>query len=51
MIVISSTAAGQGSISTAGNLYGTLRAIEETFGLSDLGAAASASSGDPIGSF
>ena len=51
MVVISSTAAGQGSISTAGNLYGTLRGIEETFGLGYLGAAASASSGDPIGSF
>jgi phosphatidylinositol-3-phosphatase len=51
MVVISSTARGQGAISTSGNLYGTLRAIEETFGLGYLGAAASASNGDPIGSF
>jgi hypothetical protein len=51
MVVISSTAQGQGQISTAGNLYGTLHAIEETFGLDYLGAAADPSNGDPIGSF
>jgi acid phosphatase len=51
MVVISSTAAGQGAISTPGNLYGTLHAIEQTFGLSYLGAAADSSNGDPIGSF
>jgi acid phosphatase len=51
MVVISSTALGQGQISTSGNLYGTLRAIEEEFGLNDLGAAADSSNGDPIGSF
>jgi hypothetical protein len=51
MVVISSTARGQGQISTAGNLYGTLRAIEEEFGLGYLGGAASPSNGDPIGSF
>jgi hypothetical protein len=51
MVVISHTSQGQGQISAAGNLYGTLRAIEETFGLHYLGAAADPSSGDPIGSF
>lgn len=51
MVVISSDAAGQGAIATPGNLYGTLRAIEEAFGLGYLGAAADPSNGDPIGSF
>jgi phosphatidylinositol-3-phosphatase len=51
MVVISSNAAGQGTISSSGNLYGTLRAIEEAFGLGYLGAAADPSNGDPIGSF
>jgi phosphatidylinositol-3-phosphatase len=51
MVVISAHAAGQGQISSSGNLYGTLRAIEEAFGLSYLGAASDSSNGDPIGSF
>jgi phosphatidylinositol-3-phosphatase len=51
VVVISSDAAGQGAISSSGNLYGTLRAIEEAFGLGYLGAAADPSNGDPIGSF
>lgn len=51
MVVISSHAQGQGGISSAGNLYGTLRGIEEAFGLGYLGAAADPSNGDPIGSF
>ena len=32
-VVISSTARGAGALTTHGNLYGTLRSIEETFGL------------------
>ena len=51
MVVISNDAQGQGAIATPGNLYGTLRAIEEAFGLGYLGAAADPSNGDPIGSF
>lgn len=51
MVVISNNALGQGAIATPGNLYGTLRAIEEAFGLGYLGAAADPSNGDPIGSF
>ena len=43
-IVVSATAHGQ--LTTAGNHYGTLRTIEETYGLPLLGAAASPSSGD-----
>jgi hypothetical protein len=51
MVVISNDSQGQGAIATPGNLYGTLRAIEEAFGLGYLGAAANPSNGDPIGSF
>ncbi|MGA7988528.1 MAG: alkaline phosphatase family protein [Candidatus Dormiibacterota bacterium] len=51
MVVISNDALGQGTVSTPGNLYGTLRAIEEAFGLGYLGAAADPSNGDPLGSF
>jgi len=51
MVVISSTAKGQGAISTNGNLYGTLRALEEAFGLGYLGAASDPANGDPIASF
>jgi hypothetical protein len=51
LVVISRDAAGQGAISTPGNHYGTLRAIEEAFGLANLGASADPSNGDPLGSF
>jgi len=51
MVVISSTAKGQGAISTNGNHYGTLRALEEAFGLGYLGAASDPANGDPIASF
>jgi phosphatidylinositol-3-phosphatase len=51
MVVISSNAKGQGAISTSGNHYGTLRAIEEAFGLGYLGAASDPANGDPLGSF
>ncbi|HVC42967.1 MAG TPA: alkaline phosphatase family protein [Candidatus Saccharimonadales bacterium] len=51
MVVISNAAHGQGAIAAPGNAYGTLRAIEEAFGLGYLGAAADPSNGDPIGSF
>ena len=51
MVVISTAARGQGRSRPRGNLYGTLRAIEEEFGVGYLGAAANPSNGDPIGSF
>ncbi|MFZ0181342.1 MAG: alkaline phosphatase family protein [Candidatus Dormiibacterota bacterium] len=51
LVVISRDAAGQGAISAPGNHYGTLRAIEEAFGLPYLGASADPSNGDPLGSF
>jgi hypothetical protein len=50
-IVISNAAKGQGPIATSGNHYGTLRSIEEAFGLKLLGGAASMSNGDIVGSF
>lgn len=39
MVVISSNASGKGNVSLKGNHYGTLRSIEETYGLPLLGAA------------
>jgi len=45
-VVISSHAQGKGGILTPVNHYGTLRAIEEAYGLPLLGGAQSASSGD-----
>ena len=45
-VVISSNAKGQGNVAVKGNHYGTLRSIEEAYGLSLLGAAANASNGD-----
>jgi phosphatidylinositol-3-phosphatase len=51
MVVISSTAKGQGQIATYGNHYGTLGAIEQAYGLSLLGAAGNAANGDPFTSF
>jgi hypothetical protein len=46
MVVISNTARGRGQVAVHGSHYGTLRSIEEAFGLSPLGAAADAASGD-----
>lgn len=52
MVVISNTAKGQGHLTMKGNHYGTLRAIEEAYGLTPLlGAAANAANGDPLASF
>ena len=42
MIVISANARGRGAIATTGDHYGTLRTIEEAYGLRLLGEAASA---------
>jgi len=39
MVVISNAAKNRGNIASAGNHYGTLRTIEEAFGLSRLGGA------------
>ena len=49
--MISNAAKGQGPIVTSGNHYGTLRSIEEAFGLTLLGGAATTSNGDLRGSF
>ncbi len=46
MVVISSNARGKGNFATPGDHYGTLRTIEEAFGLSSLGAAANSGNGD-----
>jgi len=46
MLVISRTARGRGMVSLTGDQYGTLRSIEETFGLPPLGAAANPANGD-----
>ncbi len=46
MVVISSRSRGVGALTVQGNHYGTLRSIEEVFGLSLLGAARSAANGD-----
>ncbi len=51
MVVISSKARGRGAVAIRGNLYGTLRSIEEAFGLSLLGAAQSLANGDVAGYF
>ena len=45
-IVVSKATAGHGPFAASGNHYGTLRGIEEVFGLSLLGGASLASSGD-----
>ena len=47
-VVISSIARGAGAVSAHGNLYGTLRSIEEVFGLPLLGAAQTPSNGDVV---
>jgi hypothetical protein len=46
MVVISNNAKGKGSLAPSGDLYGTLRSIEEAFRLSLLGAASSSANGD-----
>lgn len=46
MVVISSKAKGRGNVVMTGNHYGTLRSIEEAYGLPLLGAAASPANGD-----
>ncbi len=51
MIVISNRSVGGGSLTAYGNLYGTLRAIEEAYGLPLLGAAGDAANGDPSALF
>ena len=51
VIVSSDGAAVTGTLTAPGNHYGTLRAIEETFGLVLLGGANDPSNGDPISSF
>ena len=51
MVVVSSNAKGKGNVPVAGNLYGTLRSVEEAYGLPLLGAAAQPSSGDVSGLF
>jgi len=45
-LIISGNARGQGQVSLTGDHYGTLRSIEEAFGLPLLGAAADAGNGD-----
>lgn len=46
MVVISAKAQGRGEITSAGDHYGTLRSIEEVFGLALLGSASRAGNGD-----
>jgi hypothetical protein len=46
LTVISATARGQGDVATAGDHFGTLRSIEEAYGLPLLGAAADPANGD-----
>jgi phosphatidylinositol-3-phosphatase len=45
-VVISNAASGQGAFAPAGNHYGTLRTIEEAYGLGYLGAASDPANGD-----
>ncbi len=46
LIIVSNNAAGKGSLAITGDQYGTLRSIEEVFGLSLLGDAANKINGD-----
>jgi len=46
MVVISSSSQGVGVVTAHGNHFGTLRSIEEEFGLGLLGGAASSANGD-----
>jgi acid phosphatase len=45
LVVISSNAKGRGRVALAGDHYGTLRSIEESFGLAPLGGAENAANG------
>ena len=47
-VVISNRAMGVGAVTTTGNLYGTLRSIEEVYGITPLGGAQSPSNGDIV---
>jgi len=51
LIVVSNTNAGTGSVSITGDQYGTLRSIEQEFGLPLLGDAADAANGDCLSFF
>jgi Phosphoesterase family/Carboxypeptidase regulatory-like domain len=51
MVVISSHSTGQGAVASPGNNYGTLRSIEEAFGLNLLGSAGNAVNGELSSSF
>ena len=46
LVVISSKASGKGTVAMTGDHYGTLRTIEEAYGLHLLGAAGNAANGD-----
>jgi phosphatidylinositol-3-phosphatase len=46
MVVISANALGKGAVTTVGDHYGTLRSIEEAYGLSLLGNASTSANGD-----
>jgi hypothetical protein len=46
LVVVSSNANGKGNVTSAGNHYGLLRSIEETYRLPLLGAAANPANGD-----
>ena len=51
MIVVSSADAGTGSVAITGDQYGTLRSIEQEFGLPLLGDATDATNGDCLSLF
>jgi phosphatidylinositol-3-phosphatase len=51
MVVISNAASGKGALTTAGDHYGTLRTIEEVYGLGYLGAASDPMNGDLLALF
>jgi phospholipase C len=46
MVIVSNTALGEGVFTASGDHYGTLRSIEETYGLPLLGAAQDTANGD-----
>jgi phosphatidylinositol-3-phosphatase len=48
MVVISSNSKGRGNVTLAGNHYGTLRSIEEAYGLPLLAGAQTAGNGDVV---
>jgi phosphatidylinositol-3-phosphatase len=50
-VIISNNSIGHGNVSIVGNLYGTLRTIEQEFGLPLLGNAQNPSNGDLYGYF